>query len=404
MADTPWCGSQADKLYLQSGQFTSTLKKSRYIGDIDTAPTGIEWDGADTPWIGFQADKLYLQSGQFTSALKTSEKVSNIDIQPSGISSDRNNTPWVGTQAQKLYLQSGQFASTIKRSYSVLALDLLPSDISFDGINTPWSGIFGGPFNAKLVLQSGQFSSTVKAILNVGSIDQVPTGISWDGTNIPWCGSQADKLYLQSGQFTSTLKRSEYIGGIDTIINGISTNNYGGRIGTIFENVIDTLTLTDDYLLTNTHAKRCTEIRYWPRWIFASTSKHFAGIIERAGYTFLIEGTYRDSDLQKFIEFRLDGPSMVRLNRSYYRLDVNINLLWSFNQDHNNIYTPARMRGLLVRAMRDICIYRYGNNDSQLGILKLKNTISVNNFGRVRTDVQLIQGTVEGTFEMFLTC
>jgi hypothetical protein len=40
----------------------------------------------DTPWIGREADKLYLQSGQFTSTIKTSEAVGGVELNPNDIS------------------------------------------------------------------------------------------------------------------------------------------------------------------------------------------------------------------------------------------------------------------------------------------------------------------------------
>lgn len=42
MANTPWVGDTDDKLYLQSGQFSATMKTSRAVGTIDTLPRDIE--------------------------------------------------------------------------------------------------------------------------------------------------------------------------------------------------------------------------------------------------------------------------------------------------------------------------------------------------------------------------
>jgi len=179
-------------------------------------------------------------------------------------------------------------------------------------------------------------------------------------------------------------------------------------MATIEKAPTDALVFDDSYALNNVHPKKCTEIRYWSRWIFASASRHFGALIEAAGYTYYIEGTQRNPEAQEFIEFRMDGPDLTRLNSNYYKLDVNINLLWSYNQGHSDFYKPSRIRGFLIRTMRDICIYRFGDDESQLGILKLKqdkqNSTMVNNFGQVRPDVKLMQGTVEGTFEMHLSC
>ena len=228
--DTPWCGVEASKLYLQSGQFTSTLKTSEDVSAVD-APWGITWDGTNSPWSGNTNDKLYLQSGQFTSTLKDSEDVSAVDLTPAGISWDGTNTPWVGTTDAKLYLQSGQFTSTIKDSESVNAIDTFPSGISWDGVNTPWSG----NTDDKLYLQSGQFTSTLKTSLSVGAVDTSPSGISWDGVNTPWSGNEAKKLYLQSGQFTSTIKDSEDVSAVDANILDTCTNQIYNRLNSIEE-------------------------------------------------------------------------------------------------------------------------------------------------------------------------
>jgi len=124
MANTFWCGSTDDKLYLQSGQFSSTMKTSLDVNGVDIQPNGISWDGVNTPWAGREEGKLYLQSGQFSSTMKTSLSIAAVDSAVSGISYDGTNTPWCGDQADKLYLQSGQFSSTMKTSLAVTAIEL----------------------------------------------------------------------------------------------------------------------------------------------------------------------------------------------------------------------------------------------------------------------------------------
>ena len=224
LTDTPWSGSAGDKLYLQSGSFTSTLKTSQSVTTIDTTPRDISWDGTNTPWCGSQASKLYLTSGQFTSTLKDSE-AAGVDV-PVGISWDGTNTPWCGISADKLYLQSGQFTSTLKTSEVAGAGSTDPNGISYDGVNTPWAG----DVSNKLYVQSGQFTSTVKTSEDITSINGTPTGISYDGTNTFWIGDGPDKLYLTSGQFTSTIKDSESVGGVDSVATGIETNDVVSRL------------------------------------------------------------------------------------------------------------------------------------------------------------------------------
>ncbi len=499
MFDTPWIGNVADKLYLQSGQFTSTIKDSESIGGVDINPTGITWDSTNTPWSGSTGMKLYLQSGQFTSTLKTSEDISGIEANPQDVSWDGTNTPWVGSTDDKLYLQSGQFTSTLKTSEDVNGIDAAPVGVSWDSENTPWAGVI----SQKLYLQSGQFTSTIKTSENIGGIDTQPSGVSWNGTDTLWSGITADKLYLTSGQFTSTIKTSEAVGGNP---NGVCTNDIDGRIGpgpqiydrsrsntvslvggviamaiynrsvnntasfsqsvpqvgSIFNRSITTtitlgqdnignrvrfrstdntillchdnssqiavslVTINHPQLINNiffNHQLIITKIFGLPaaqicrqnlsRWIYASTGKYFNAIAEANSLHFFVEGTNRETaEHQKYIEFRLDGPSITELSKNYYRLDVEINILWSFNQDDEDFHETERLKGILMDAMQNICIYRFGDgpndDDSLVGTLQLrqdsKTSTRVNNFGQVRKDVRLMQGIVEGSYSMYHTC
>ncbi len=215
-------GATNNKLIKLSGQFTTTVKDSVDVTSIDNVgPYDLSWDGTNTPWVGDEADKLYLQSGGFTSTLKTSWDYSAeaFSGQVFGISSDENfDTPWNTSLAQidfqpRLFLTSGQFTSTLKDSQNVNSIGI-GNSMSADGTNTPWAA------GNKLVLQSGRFTSTVKDSEDVSTVDTGLNGISWDGTNTPWCGGQAFKLYLQSGQFTSTIKTSLLVSGVSTSPQG----------------------------------------------------------------------------------------------------------------------------------------------------------------------------------------
>ena len=113
MADTFWCGIEAGKLYLQSGQFSATLKTSLSVGGVDSLPEGISWDGTNTPWVGNADDKLYLQSGQFSSTLKTSRDISGIDNEPKGIEHgdfDARVPPGVGVPVMMIYFKRRRVA------------------------------------------------------------------------------------------------------------------------------------------------------------------------------------------------------------------------------------------------------------------------------------------------------
>ena len=222
MAITPFAGSDDNKLFEMSGQFTTTVKSSININLVDTETRGIEADGTDQVWIGNTDNKLYLQSG-FTSTLKTSQSVSGISTYCYGVSEDGTDTPWA--DSNRLYQQSGKFTSTLKTSYNTYDVDNLAQDVSSDGTDNLW---IGGQAD-KLYLQSA-FTTTLKTSQAIGSVDVDPQSISWDGVNTIWCGTEASRLYLQSGRFTSTLKTSEVYP--DTYAyGGLSTDDVNGRLG-----------------------------------------------------------------------------------------------------------------------------------------------------------------------------
>lgn len=241
MADTLFIGAKHDKLYLQSGEFSSILKTSQPIGTIDGSPSGIAWDRINTLWSGLSAKKMYLQSGLFTSILKTSQvaRINNNTANAAirDISWDRTNTVWVESGRDALMLTSGQFTSIIKTSLDVTSIDSNPRGISYDNNgNTPWCGMQAD----KLYLQSGQFTSLLKTSLYVGAIDSSPEGISATVEfNTPWVGNQANKLYLTSGQFSSILKDSQLVA--DTSPLGIDSTS---RLDLALQVIAQTLNLT----------------------------------------------------------------------------------------------------------------------------------------------------------------
>ncbi|KKM81508.1 hypothetical protein LCGC14_1329120 [marine sediment metagenome] len=146
----------------------------------------------------------------------------------------------------------------------------------------------------------------------------------------------------------------------------------------------------------------------WPRWLYASTSKYFQAIADAYPIHMYLEGVERDTkEESKWIEFRMDGPQTREISKGYFRLDVEINILWSVHLDSTDFHEQQRILGMLIEAMTDICIHKYGDDDSLLGTLILQqdpnNPIRGNNFGQVRPDTQLVQGSVEGTYRMYLS-
>lgn len=212
--------SGSDKLYLLSGQFTTTVKDS----ESATGTYGVSTDTNNTQWNSLS--KLYLLSGQFTSTIKDSVSGASFDSSVRDISSDGTNTPTMGNSTDKLFLLSGQFTSTLKDSESISAYTSLPGGISWDGTNTPFCGELGG----KLWLISGQFTSTIKDSVTTPSPRVFVPGVSFDGTDTPWANRSPYDLVLFSGQFTSTVKVSLDISSVEGNTQGFEHDPFSERV------------------------------------------------------------------------------------------------------------------------------------------------------------------------------
>jgi hypothetical protein len=150
----------------------------------------------------------------------------------------------------------------------------------------------------------------------------------------------------------------------------------------------------------------------WQRWIFASTSKYFQGIADAYPVIMHIEGVERlSSDESKWIEFRIDGPLTTEYSHNFFQLEVVINILWSVHMSSQDFHETQKLSGALVTAMTNICVYKYGDgledDSTLLGVLTLRqdkySPVRANNFGQVRADTHLVQGTVEASYRMFLS-
>ncbi len=456
--NTPWISV---KLYLQSGQFTSTLKTSQIISGVDAEPQGISFDSVNTPWIGYGDDKLYLTSGQFTSTIKTSEYIGGIELFPMGISWDGTNTPWIGFIDDKLYLQSGQFTSTLKTSESIVGVDNAPRGIDTDdvgarlGLPTEFiesksssleftqtvtyaleavrSEASTLELNGVLSRAAMDFARSVSSTLELTAIVNIPIhlrsvsndlifgqSVSYSKETIQILASTLalDSVAIRVLETTKSVSSSVIFTqiSVNTHKKAISSNiEFSGVVTkelerTLPQNLVFTQTVS--YII-GIEPTLCELRQHWPRWIFASTSKYFKDIADTNGLHFFIEGTHRFTpENQEYLEFRMDGPSVREVSKNYFLIDVEINILWSFNQDNESFHRTTEITGILMEAMTDICIYRYGDdeydNGKLLGTLSIlqdkKTPIRVNNFGQIRTDVKMMQGTVEGTFRMTLTC
>lgn len=151
--------------------------------------------------------------------------------------------------------------------------------------------------------------------------------------------------------------------------------------------------------------------QHWPRWIFASISKHFDD--RKQGLPLFIEGQNRNTrDTKDFFELRVDGPRLTELTKGSWHIYIEVNILVQSAMDDLDYHRIHRNVGIAVEAMTNLLIFKYGSkvedDQSFLGCLKLiqdtrsRERIQVFNFGQIDVDTRLMQSAVEGHYEMNL--
>lgn len=148
--------------------------------------------------------------------------------------------------------------------------------------------------------------------------------------------------------------------------------------------------------------------QHWPRWFFASVSKHFDAL--RQGLPMYVEGTDRDTaTLRDFIEFRMDGPR-IRERGGVTRVDVIVNILVQSTMDSRDDHRILKSEGIVLAAFTPtINVFRYGDgsDDDQSLLLCLKERddidVRINRFGIVDETVRKMQSTIEGHYRAYIT-
>jgi len=148
----------------------------------------------------------------------------------------------------------------------------------------------------------------------------------------------------------------------------------------------------------------------WPRWIFASVSKHFEA--KRDGIYIFVEGQIRDTkELDSWIEIRVDGPYTQQHGSNDFRLNIEINVLCVAKCDDKDFHRIHRITGIVGAAFTsEIFIFKNGDtvedDQSLIGCLvrrdDKKEAIVTSNFGLIDPDVPIMQATVEGHYTAHL--
>lgn len=153
------------------------------------------------------------------------------------------------------------------------------------------------------------------------------------------------------------------------------------------------------------------------RWIFASVAEYFNTIATGLSLPFFVEGVDERSDETmrvNHVELRITGPLVKELSNNYYRVEVDINLLLTYQMElaGADAYAIVRGCGTFQAAMLNpIPIYKYGpdsgDDDSLIGCLVVKdasaNNVNIWHFGQIGKDDRLRQSEVDASFVMNLT-
>ena len=136
----------------------------------------------------------------------------------------------------------------------------------------------------------------------------------------------------------------------------------------------------------------------WPRWIFRAVTKHFQAMANDYKIKMFIEGTNRLlNNKTKHIEISIFGPWIIELSHNYYKINSEVHVRWSLNMDDVDFHEQQRLAGAILAAMTDICVY--DDDDVLWNTMTLMRSQN-NYFGQIEVDSQVVQGTVEGYYEI----
>jgi len=151
---------------------------------------------------------------------------------------------------------------------------------------------------------------------------------------------------------------------------------------------------------------------HWPRWIFASITKHFDAY--KGSYPMYIEGQNRnDRTEDDLFEVRVDGPYFTEVSKGYWHIVVEVSILVQSAIKDGGFHDIHKMVGKMASAFQPIRVFRYGtgsdDDGTQLGCLQLiadlsrRERIEISHFGQLQPALRITQATVEGHYGMQIT-
>lgn len=151
----------------------------------------------------------------------------------------------------------------------------------------------------------------------------------------------------------------------------------------------------------------------WPRWIFASMSKHFSDAAVAANVPFYVEGDDRNiqAEASSYFEFRMNGPSLNEISKDWWLANIEINILVCAKRTDADFHKIHTLVGILTSAFTSsIKIFKYGtgigDDQSVLDCLTLfaeeSDDVRVQQLGQLDPNLLEAQASVEGDYRGFL--
>jgi len=137
----------------------------------------------------------------------------------------------------------------------------------------------------------------------------------------------------------------------------------------------------------------------WNLWIHRSAATFFKDIADTNSIAFYIRGVYDKSEQNKeFIEYHTGDLKVTQVSRGYFKIEVPISVAYSVDLS-SNVQRDKQIAGLLLESFDNICVYKYGDDDSYVGSM-LPSEVSILDLGQKD---QIQQGFVETVYEVYLT-
>lgn len=148
----------------------------------------------------------------------------------------------------------------------------------------------------------------------------------------------------------------------------------------------------------------------WPRWIFASISKHIDN--QKGSLPLYIEGQERNTKIDtSLLELRVDGPYFTELSKGSYLVEVDVSILVQVLKDAKDAHLMQKTVGTVATMLTDIQVFMYGSGiqdspTTSLGCLQLlqdgRDRTAIHHYGQMDPSVRLMQASVDAKYKMYL--